>query len=84
MQAMEVTMSQVAENNWRQGLEEAGGNAVVVNMKPDDGTLNWEQGKSIDEGGVNAALWRMNSTGYYTVARISCFRDEAAANTYEY
>ena len=84
MQAMEVTMSQVAENNWRQGLEEAGGNAVVVNMKPDDGTLNWEQGKSIDEGGVNAALWRMNSTGYYTVARISCFRDESAANTYEY
>ena len=84
MQAVEVSMSQVTENTWRQELERAGGNAVVVNMKPDDGTLSWEQGRSVEEGVVNAALWRMNGTGYYTVARISCFRDEAAADTYEY
>ncbi len=83
MQAFAVDMSQVMDNSWRQTLEAAGGNAVVVNMKADDGTLYWEPGRSMDESDVNAALWRMNNAEYYTVARISCFRDDAAAETYE-
>lgn len=84
MTAVSVSMEQVMNNTWRQALEQAGGNAVVVNMKPDDGTLNWEMGASPHDGGVNASLWLMNSNADYTVARISCFRDEALANTYEY
>jgi len=84
MAAVEVAMDQVRGNTWRQALEEAGGNAVVVNMKPDDGTLNWEFGVSPLDSDINTDLWLMNSSADYTVARISCFRDEALANTYEY
>ena len=83
MQAVGVEMAQVLDGSWKRVLEEAGANALVLNMKPDDGSRNWEVGKTMQESAVNAALLQMNGE-VYGVARMSCFRDEWLANTYEY
>lgn len=83
MRAMGVEIGQVLDGTWQNVLTECEGNAVVVNMKPDDGSLNWDSGKSVQESEINAKLRQMNGA-VYSVARVSCFRDEQLANTYEY
>ena len=84
MRALGVDLAQVLDGSWERMMEEAGANTLILNMKPDDGTLNWDFGSSVEDSDINAKLWLMNSNAEYSVARISCFRDEALANTYEY
>ena len=84
MQAVGVDLAQVLDGSWERMMKEAGANTLILNMKPDDGTLNWDFGSSVEDSDINAKLWLMNSNAEYSVARISCFRDEALANTYEY
>lgn len=83
MRAVGMETAQVLDGSWKRVLEETGANAVVLNMKSDDGALHWETGGAEQEGGINAGLRKLNEA-VYGVARISCFRDELLANTYEY
>ena len=91
MAAVSVAPEQIMDGSWRTYLETEGANALVVNMKPDEGVLNWVSARpeaaqvkanSALEG-VNDRLRALNSGEVYTVARMSCFRDEALANIYE-
>lgn len=63
----------------------AGGNAVIITMKNDDGTLNYvsavpmavEAETSGAEPEFNAAVNDLIAGELYTIAQISCFRDHA-------
>jgi len=64
----------------------AGGNAVVLNMKNDDGTLSYVSDVRLSivtetsgsDPAVNEAIKELTMTegGLYTIARVSCFRDD--------
>jgi len=64
-------------------LEEAGANALILEMKPPQGELNWFSGEALAEleginasdRGINQLLRDWNEGGVYTVARVSCLRD---------
>lgn len=66
-------------------VEAAGGNAVVVTMKNDDGSLNYvsaidlaiEAGASGSDIRNNNAIEALTAGEMYTIAMISCFRDHA-------
>ena len=91
MAAVSVEMAQIMDGSWRTYLETEGANALVVNMKPDEGLLNWVSARpeaaqvkaNSTLEGINDRLRALNSGEVYTVARMSCFRDEALANIYE-
>ena len=91
MAAIGVDAAQVLDGSWKSAVEQAGANAVVLDMKPDNGVLNWNtaQTLSISAGaqnnteGLNDRLRQLNDGDVYTVARMSCFRDELTANLYE-
>lgn len=67
-------------------VEEAGGNAVVFNMKADDGTLGYVSdlpqaiafGASDAKTGLNDDIRAITAGELYTVARVSCFKDNKA------
>lgn len=64
-------------------VEEAGATAAIFDMKGDDGTLGYisqldlalEAEVSAADPAINAAIQLLNSGELYTVARVSCFRD---------
>ncbi len=65
----------------------AGGNAALFDMKSDEGLLSYVSalpqatrlGTSAADPGLNKAIQALNETeGLYTVARVSCFRDNTA------
>jgi hypothetical protein len=65
-------------------VQEAGGNAALFDMKADDGTLGYlselELSKAVRTSDsnpvINAAIRSLTGSGLYTVARISCFKDD--------
>ena len=81
--AVGVEVAQVLDGSWKRVVEEQGANTVVVNMKPDDGTILWDTVESAPNAQLEAALGEMKEE-VCIVARFSCFRDELLANTYEY
>ncbi len=67
-------------------VEAAGANAALFDMKGDDGRLGYASalelaqaaGVSDQTAGLNEAIAALNAQeGLYTVARVSCFRDDA-------
>ena len=64
----------------------AGGNAAIFNMKADDGTLGYvsalpqavSMGTSAGESGLNEAIQAVTDSQLYTIARVSCFKDNKA------
>ncbi len=68
-------------------VKAAGGSAALFDMKPDNGALAYVSdlpqaislGTSAAAPGLNDAIRALNDTqGLYTVARVSCFRDDLA------
>ncbi|WP_297210277.1 putative glycoside hydrolase [uncultured Flavonifractor sp.] len=66
--------------------EQAGATAVIFDMKADDGSLGYisqqqlaQQAQvSATDPAINAAIQMLNTGTLHTVARVSCFRDNAA------
>ena len=64
-------------------VEQAGAIAAIFDMKADDGSLGYisqqalaqETQVSSSDPAINAAIQLLNSGDLYTVARVSCFRD---------
>ncbi len=67
-------------------MEKAGANAVLFDMKADDGTLGYvsalpeaiSYGTSAADPDLNDAIRERTGSEVYTVARVSCFRDDLA------
>lgn len=70
-------------------MEQAGATAAIFDMKADDGTLGYisqqtlaqESEVSASDAAINAAIQLLNSGELYTVARVSCFRDNTVPRT---
>lgn len=81
MVALELPVEAVLDGTAAGKLEEAGANALVLEMKNQEGLLSWvsEQTPVTQVNGtdsqVNQALAQWNQGGVYTVARVCCFRD---------
>ena len=83
VQAMELSVDAILDGSAAQKLEAAGANGVIVEMKTQEGQLNWvsEQPLAVQAGvnskraGVNEALRAWNEGQVYTIARVCCFRD---------
>lgn len=83
--AVEVGVSQLLDGTAAQSVTDAGGSALVLEMKAASGALAWQSGTELAETlGVNGnemvaqAVRTLSETGeLYLVARINCFRDTA-------
>lgn len=85
LQAVSLPASALTDGTAAQQVAAAGGNAALFDMKADDGALGYGstlelavQAKvSADDPDRNAAIRALNQTeGMYTVARVSCFKDD--------
>lgn len=69
-----------------QAVSAAGGDAALLNMKANDGTLGYasavplalSSGASAKEAGLNEQLRAVTGSDLYTIARVSCFKDNKA------
>lgn len=92
LQAVEVTPQALLGGAAAEQVENAGGNAVLVTMKNDDGTLNYvsevELAVSLNASGsdpaMNRAIQELVQGDCYTIARVSCFRDEILGSITDY
>lgn len=82
---LELPVSDVTGGTAAARLEEAGAQALVLQMKDSSGRLAWYSGQSAaGRAQVNApqsnndALRQWNEGEWYTIARVCCFRDDSA------
>ena len=83
MTAVWLLRASITEGTAAGQVAEKGGTAAVFNMKSDDGMLGYvsdlpeaiAMGTSAADPGLNDAIRALNNTELYTIARISCFRD---------
>ncbi len=81
--ALQLPLEALRDGTASQLLEQAGANALVVEMKAPQGTLGWFSGEDLAElaginfsdRGINQVLRDWNAGEVYTVARVSCLRD---------
>ena len=89
---LSVSLASLLDGSAAQLAQETGADGVVVTMKDDQGALGWQSQQAlasalqegVDSGTVNAALTAWNEGDVYTVARLSCFRDEALGSNMDY
>lgn len=83
MFALELPLEAVLDGSAPSQLEAAGANALILDMKNEEGQLGWisQQALAVRSGacaqadGINEALRQWNQGEIYTVARVCCFRD---------
>ncbi|MEM5779571.1 MAG: putative glycoside hydrolase [Lawsonibacter sp.] len=83
MAALELPMDAVLDGTAPQKLEQAGADALILDMKNEEGKLSWisQQETALrsevnaQTDGINEALRTWNQGEVYTVARVCCFRD---------
>lgn len=86
LRAVQISVEDLLAGNAAALLEQYGGNAVVLDMKPVSGVLCWttrhtpeggESPVSPDAPAVEAAVAALKAEGIYLIAQIHCFRDDA-------
>lgn len=90
--AVNVPLSALLDGSAAQLVEQQGGDSVVVDMKNDQGQLGWNSQQSLasavqseaKDQQVNEKLTSWNQGDVYTVARMSCFRDETVGGQMDY
>lgn len=81
--AVEVTVAELMDGTAAQRVVQAGGNALVVEMKPTAGEVYWMSRTTVfspaaEAGAVTEAIQVLAEQGeLYLVARVNCFRDQA-------
>ena len=86
VKAVWLLRESITDGTVQEQVEDAGGNAVVFNMKADDGTLGYisdlpqaiAYGASDATVGINDKIKAITAGELYTVARVSCFKDNKA------
>lgn len=89
LQAVEVTPAVLLSGGAGEQVLAAGANAVLVDLKGEDGMLGYVSGVELaaslgasgSDTAVNRALEKLVEGEAYTVARLSCFRDRKLGNT---
>lgn len=86
LQAVMLPRTALYDGTAQQQVEAAGANAAIFDMKADDGTLGYISeielartiGSSASDPALNAAIESLCAGDLYTIARVSCFRDNTA------
>lgn len=86
LHAVSLPRSALLDGTAQALVDAAGGNAALFDMKADDGTLGYlsdlELAKTLRTSdanpAVNPAIQTLTGSGLYTVARVSCFKDNTA------
>ena len=82
--AVTVTAGQILDGTAAQTVANAGGNAMVVEMKPITGTLAWQSGTELaatlnanaENDSMTNAIRELSLNGdVYLIARVHCFKD---------
>lgn len=86
LQAVWLPLTALAQETVEEQVFAAGGNAVILDMKLEDGSLGYHsQLELADQSGANAAdedgtrneaIQTLNRGTLYTVARVCCFKDD--------
>ena len=84
LQAVQLPRTALYDGTAAQQAAAAGGSAVLFDMKADDGTLGYisnleiakAAGVSASDPALNAAIQALCQEDLYTIARVSCFRDQ--------
>lgn len=88
--AAAVPLSALLDGSAAALAEQAGANSVVVEMKDVRGRLGWQSEQPLagaaklpgaEAPGINEQLAAWNQGGLDTIARLSCFRDEALGSS---
>lgn len=90
--AVQVSLSAILDGSAAQQVQQQSADSVVVDMKNDQGQLGWSSHQSLasalqaeaKDTQVNEKLESWNQGDVYTVARMSCFRDEAVGGQMAY
>lgn len=76
-----VPATAITDGTAQSQVDTAGGTAAIFSMKGTDGSLGYQSqttlGTSSEQEGINEAIQTLNGGELYTVAWISCFRDNA-------
>lgn len=84
IKAIGVTVAQLLDGSAAGLAQEAGANAIILDMKRDDGKLEWHSQEAAARNvGANSGAQSINAritaaleeTGLYAIARVSAFRD---------
>lgn len=83
---MSLFRSSVSEGSAQRLVTAAGGNAALLNMKANDGSLGYvsalpraiSAGASSAEPELNSQILALTGSELYTIARVSCFKDNQA------
>ena len=86
LQAVMLPRTALYDGTAQQQVEAAGANAAIFDMKADDGTLGYISeielartiGSSASDPALNTAIKSLCAGDLYTIARVSCFRDNTA------
>ncbi len=88
LRAVLLPATAITDGSVQTRLAAAGADAAVFDMKADDGSLGYvstvaDKASAQDET-LNAAIRALNESGVYTVARVSCFKDNLMAEDTKY
>ena len=83
LRAVELPRSALYDGTAEDQVSSAGGNAALFDMKGDDGSLGYVSSlklaldihASASDSALNNAIEELNGGELYTIARVSCFRD---------
>ena len=84
IRAVEVSVAQLLDGTAQSQVQQNGCNAVVVEVKGNQGTLQWpsqvaqaqQWGAIANQQSLTQALKTLSDQGIYLVARVDCFRDQ--------
>lgn len=84
IRAVEVTLAQLLDGSAQHQVEQADCDALVVEVKGNQGRLQWpsqvakaqEWGAVANQQSLTDALKTLSDQGIYLVARVDCFRDQ--------
>ena len=86
LRAVALPRTALSDGTAQNQVTAAGANAAIFDMKADDGTLGYISnielaraiGSSASDPALNEQIQTLCGTGLYTIARVSCFRDNTA------
>ena len=89
---LQVPLSAILDGSAAQLAQQQGADSVIVDMKNDKGQLGWSSQQALasarqtdaQDAQINEKLESWNQGDVYTVARMSCFLDEAVGSQMAY
>lgn len=84
LKALQLPVDSLLDGTAAARMEQEGANALIFEMKGQDGNLAWHSQQALADGAgvngneeINEALKQLDEQGVYTIALVCCFRDDS-------